>query len=178
MLPDSDKELFNKLEMKEKDLELESEEIFQMKKRKQENSEANITQLRLKLNISYTELDLKKKLLIEAQEKCIFSEEKIKKMESFSESQQLKLVEMENKYKNLEKVFKKIVYFLENVDLIFFKEKQKLSDKVIKLESDDTMERVIEELKLQHQKDLNRVSQVKSWILKPTFYSILLGKGQ
>ena len=65
-----------------------------------------------------------------------------------------------------------------NVDLIFFKEKQKLSDKVIKLESDDTMERVIEELKLQHQKDLNRVSQVKSWILKPTFYSILLGKGQ
>ena len=132
MLPDSDKELFNKLEMKEKDLELEAEEIFQMKKRKQDNSEANITQLRQKLNISYNELDLKKKLLIEAQEKCIFSEEKIKKIESFSESQQLKLVEMENKFQNLEKVFKKIFY-LKNVDLSFLRKNKNLVTKSLNL---------------------------------------------
>ena len=41
-----------------------------------------------------------------------------------------------------------------------FQEKERLRNKVILLEGDDTMERVVEELKHQHQEDLKRVSKV------------------
>ena len=114
MLPDPDKDLSNILEKKEKDLELVSIELKQAKEtigklqmdRKFEDDELNILKLEQKLKLTDTELNLKEKLLIEAEEKCIFSENKLKKIEDFLESQKGTLVEMENKFEQSEKVSK------------------------------------------------------------------------
>ena len=111
-LPGADKDLSNILEKKEKDLELVSLELKQAKdtigklqmEGKFENDEQNIIKLEHKLKLNETELNIKEKLLIEAEEKCNFSENKLKKIEDFLETQKKALVEMENKFDNSEKV--------------------------------------------------------------------------
>ena len=118
MLPDPDKDLSNILEKKEKDLELVSHELKQAKEtigklqmdRKFEDVELNIHKLEQKLKLTDTELNLKEKLLIETEEKCNFSENKLKKIEDFVESQKTALVEMENKFEHSEKVYKYSIF--------------------------------------------------------------------
>ena len=114
MLPGPDKDLSNILEKKEKELELVSLELKQAKETivklqmdgKFEDADLNILKLEQKLKLTDTELNLKEKLLIEAEEKCNFSENKLKKIEDFLESQKGTLVEMENKFEQSEKVSK------------------------------------------------------------------------
>ena len=104
--------MFNILEKKEKELELVSLELIQAKdiigklqmEGKYENAEQNIIKLEHKLKLTDNELNLKEKLLFEAEEKCSFSQNKLKKIEDFLESQKVKLVEMENKLEHSEKV--------------------------------------------------------------------------
>ena len=110
----ADKDLSNILEKKEKDLELLSLELKQAKdtirklqmegKFESDEQNINITKLEHKLKLTDTELNIKEQLLIEAEEKCNFSENKLKKIEDFLESQKKALVEMENKFDNSEKV--------------------------------------------------------------------------
>ena len=112
LLPDPEKDLLNILEKKEKELELVSLELIQAKdtigklqmEGKYENAEQNIIKLEHKLKLTDNELNLKEKLLFEAEEKCNFSQNKLKKIEDFLESQKITLVEMENKLEHSEKV--------------------------------------------------------------------------
>ena len=114
MLPGPDKDLSNILEKKEKELELVSLELKQAKETivklqmdgKFEDADLNILKLEQKLKLTDTELNLKEKLLIEAEEKCNFSENKLKKIEDYLEAQKGTLVEMENKFEQSEKVSK------------------------------------------------------------------------
>ena len=85
LLPDPDKDLLNILEKKEKELELVSLELIQAKdtigklqmEGKYENAEQNIIKLEHKLKLTDNELNLKEKLLFEAEEKCSFSQNKL-----------------------------------------------------------------------------------------------------
>ena len=125
-----------------------------------EDADLNILKLEQKLKLTDTELNLKEKLLIEAEEKCNFSENKLKKIEDYLEAQKGTLVEMENKFEQSEKVSKHGNFPYQSNPFLL-QEKERLRGKVFKLESDDTMERVIEELKHQHQEDLKRVTKVE-----------------
>ena len=81
-MPGPDKDLSNILEKKEKELELVSLELKQAKETivklqmdgKFEDADLNILKLEQKLKLTDTELNLKEKLLIEAEEKCNYSE--------------------------------------------------------------------------------------------------------
>ena len=100
------------MEKKEKELELVSLDLIQARdtigklkmEGKSENAEQNIIKLEHKLKLTNSELNLKEKLLFEAEEKCSFSQNKLKKIEDFLENQKTKLVEMENKFEQSEKV--------------------------------------------------------------------------
>ena len=77
-----EKKALRKAQKKEKDLELVSLELKQAKETivklqmdgKFEDADLNILKLEQKLKLTDTELNLKEKLLIEAEEKCNFSE--------------------------------------------------------------------------------------------------------
>lgn len=126
-LPGADKDLSNILEKKEKDLELVSLELKQAKdtigklqmEGKFENDEPNIIKLEHKLKLTDTELNIKEKLLIEAVEKRNFSENKLKKMEDFLESQKIALLEIETKFDNSEKVSKKLLFITKLHPILF-----------------------------------------------------------
>ena len=132
-MPGPDKDLSNILEKKEKELELVSLELKQAKETivklqmdgKFEDADLNILKLEQKLKLTDTELNLKEKLLIEAEEKCNFSENKLKKIEDFLESQKGTLVEMENKFEQSEKV--SMVTFHNNL-ILFYCRKRKDSE--------------------------------------------------
>lgn len=127
LLPGDDKDLSNILEKKEKDLELVSLELKQAKdtigklqmEGKFENDEPNIIKLEHKLKLTDTELNIKEKLLIEAVEKRNFSENKLKKMEDFLESQKTALLEIETKFDNSEKVSKQLLFITKLHPILF-----------------------------------------------------------
>ena len=124
-----------------------------------EHTELNVEELHRSLRRTEVDLELKESLLKDALQRFEFSENKLKKMDKFLQSQKERISYLETTFEENEKVgvTAKLLIILYS----FFQEKALLQKRIIKLESDDTFKSVIEELNLQHEEDLKRLSKVK-----------------
>merc|ERR1712079_271138 len=100
------------------------------------HAELNVEELHRSLRQTEIELELKESLFKDALQKFEFSENKLKKMDKFLQSQKERISSLETTFEENEQ------------------EKALLQKRIIKLESDDTFKSVIEELNLQHEEDI------------------------
>ena len=131
-------------------------------KSEMEHTELNVEELHRSLRRTEVDLELKESLLKDALQRFEFSENKLKKMDKFLQSQKERISYLETTFEENEKVgVPRVPAKLLIILYSSFQEKALLQKRIIKLESDDTFKSVIEELNLQHEEDLKRLSKVK-----------------
>ena len=109
-----------------------------------EGMEERLTELRVKLQQTQLDLDCKDKVLRDATERLEFSDSRLGKMEEFLNSQQLRIVSLENTVQETEK------------------EKRSLLDQLhqTRREREESVQEVITELKSQQAQDNRRLGKV------------------